>query len=115
LFSRAVVVRFPKNTLLFISGTASINKTGESVYIGDFERQMAFILEVVSAILHQVNGNFSNVAQAIIYLKRSKDLVSCRRLLDAAGFPCAKTMFQLDTPVCRDDLLCEMEVTALFS
>jgi enamine deaminase RidA (YjgF/YER057c/UK114 family) len=115
LFSRAVVVRFPKNTLLFISGTASINKTGESVYIGDFERQMAFILEVVSAILHQINGNFSNVAQAIIYLKRSKDLVSCRRLLDAAGFPCAKTMFQLDTPVCRDDLLCEMEVTALFS
>ncbi len=115
MFSRAVVVRFPKNTLLFISGTASINKTGVSVYVGDFARQMAFILEVVSAILYEVNGDFTDVAQAIIYLKRSEDLASCLRLLDEARFPCTKTMFQLDTPVCRDDLLCEMEVTALLS
>ena len=115
MFSRAVAVRFLKNTLLFISGTASINKSGVSVHVGDFERQMACILEVVSAILHQVNGNFSDVAQTIIYLKRSKDLTSCLRLVEKAGFPCQKTMFQIDTPVCRDDLLCEMEVTALFS
>jgi len=115
MFSRAVAVRFPKNALLFISGTASINKTGETLHVGDFERQMAFILEVVSTILRQVNGTFSDVAQAIIYLKRSKDFAPCLRLVDRAGFPCAKTMFQIDTPVCRDDLLCEMEVTALLA
>ena len=115
MFSRAVGVRFPKNTLLFISGTASINKTGETLHVGDFEGQMTFTLEVVSNILHQVNGTFSDVAQAIIYLKRSKDFVPCLRLVDKAEFPCAKTMFQIDTPVCRDDLLCEMEVTALLA
>ena len=115
MFSRAVVVRFPKNALLFISGTASINKSGETVHVGDFERQMTFILEVLSNILHQVNGTFSDIAQAIIYLKRSEDFASCLRLVDAAGFPCAKTMFQIDTPVCRDDLLCEMEVTVLLA
>jgi len=115
MFSRAVVVRFPKNALLFISGTASINKTGETLHVGDFERQMIFILEVLSNILRQVNGTFSDVAQAIIYLKRSEDFASCLRLVDEAGFPCAKTMFQIDTPVCRDDLLCEMEVTALLA
>ena len=113
LFSRAVVVRFPKNAVLFISGTASINKTGETVYVGDFDRQMAFILEVVSGILCQVNGSFANVAQAIIYLKRSEDFVYCRRLIDEAGFPWEKTLFQIDSPICRDELLCEMEVTAL--
>jgi enamine deaminase RidA (YjgF/YER057c/UK114 family) len=115
LFSRAVVVRFPKNALLFISGTASINKTGDTLHVGDFERQMIFILEVLSNILQQVNGTFSDVAQAIIYLKRSKDYAPCLRLLDDAGFPRARTMFQIDTPVCRDDLLCEMEVTALLA
>lgn len=115
MFSRAVTVRFPKNVLLFISGTASINKTGETLNVGDFERQMTFILEVVSNILHQVKGTFSDVAQAIIYLKRSKDFASCLRLVDEVGFPCAKTMFLIDTPVCRDDLLCEMEVTALLA
>ena len=85
------------------------------MHVGDFERQMTFILEVLSNILHQVNGTFSDVAQAIIYLKRSKDFASCLRLLDETGFPCAKTMFQIDTPVCRNDLLCEMEVTALLA
>lgn len=115
MFSRAVAVRFPKNALLFISGTASINKTGETLHVGDFERQMTFILEVVSNILHQVNGTFSDVAQAIIYLKRNEDFSSCLRIVDEAGFPCAKTIFQMDTPVCRDDLLCEMEVTALLA
>ena len=76
---------------------------------------MTFVLEVVSGILHQVNGAFADVAQAILYLKRSKDLASCLRLLDEAEFPRARTMFQIDTPVCRDNLLCEMEVTAVIS
>ena len=115
MFSRAVVVRLPKNALLFISGTASINKTGATVYVGDFERQMTFVLEVVSGVLHQVNGTFADVAQAIIFLKRSNDLASCLRLLDEAEFPRARTMFQIDTPVCRDNLLCEMEVTAVIA
>lgn len=115
LFSRAVAVAFPHCKLLFISGTAAIDKTGSSVYIGNFESQMAFTLEIVSAILSQANGSFSNVAQAIVYLKRSKDLNSCLRILEQAGFPRARTIFQLDVDVCRDNLLCEIEVTAVIT
>jgi enamine deaminase RidA (YjgF/YER057c/UK114 family) len=112
LFSRAVAVRFPNSKLILISGTAAIDKAGSSVYIGNFESQMAFVLEIVSAILSQENGSFSNVAQAIVYLKRSEDMGSCLRILNQAGFPFDKVLFQLDVDVCREDLLCEIEVTA---
>ena len=115
LFSRAVAVQFTNSKLLFISGTASIDKAGVSVHIGNFENQLAFTLEVVSAILSQENGSFSNVAQAIVYLKRSKDMDSCLRILDGVGFPRTRTIFQLDVDVCRDDLLCEIEATAVIT
>jgi len=113
LFSRAVAVGFPHCKLLLISGTAAIDKTGLSVYIGNFESQMTFTLEIVSAILSQENGSFSNVAQAIVYLKRSEDMDSCLRILDKAVFPRTRALFQLDVDVCRDNLLCEIEVTAV--
>ena len=115
LFSRAVAVGFPNTKLLFISGTAAIDKTGSSVHVGNFENQMTFTLEVVSAILSQENGSFPNVAQAIVYLKRKKDMDSCLRILDGAGFPRARALFQCDVDICRDNLLCEIEVTAVIT
>ena len=115
LFSRAVAVGFPNSKLLFISGTAAIDKTGSSVHVGNFENQMTFTLEVVSAILSQENGSFPNVAQAIVYLKRSADIDSCLRILDRAGFPSDRAIFQVDVDVCRNDLLFEIEVTAVIT
>jgi enamine deaminase RidA (YjgF/YER057c/UK114 family) len=113
LFSRALVVEFPRSKLLFISGTAAIDKAGSSVYIGNFESQMAFTLEIVSAILSQGNGSFSNVTQAIVYLKRRKDMDSCLRILDEVGFPRDRALFQVGVDICRDNLLCEIEATAV--
>ncbi len=115
LFSRAVSVRFPNSKLLLISGTAAIDQAGSSVYMGNFESQMAFTLKIISAILSQENGSFSNVAQAIVYLKRSEDMRSCLRILDEHGFPCDKVLYQLDVDVCRENLLCEIEVTAVIT
>jgi enamine deaminase RidA (YjgF/YER057c/UK114 family) len=115
LFSRAVAVNFPKNKLVFISGTAAIDKTGTSVHIGNFESQMIFTLDVVKALLHEAGGTFPNMAQAIIYLKNSKDLSSCNRIIDEVGFPREAALFVLDVDVCRENLLFEIEVTAVIS
>jgi enamine deaminase RidA (YjgF/YER057c/UK114 family) len=113
LFSRALSVQFADQKALFVSGTASIDRNGVSIHIGDFDQQLAFTLEVIAAILKQAGGNFANVAQAIVYLKRSEDLPNCLDLLDAAAFPRERTLFQLDTNICREELLCEIEVTAV--
>lgn len=113
LFSRAVAVQFPQSKLLFISGTASIDETGKSVYVGNFESQMKLTLEVLSAMLRQENCSFSNIAQAIVYLKRQEDMDNCFQILDKAGFPRNRALFQLDVDICRDNLLCEIEATAV--
>jgi len=113
LFSRCVVVGLPQNQLVYISGTASIDKSGASVYTGNFTRQMEFTLEILAAILKEVNGDFSHTAQATVYLKNHQDIDACRKILDKSGFPASRALFQLDHHVCRDDLLCEIELTAV--
>lgn len=115
LFSRAVIVEFSRTKLLFISGTASIDKTGTSVYAGDFKRQAEFTLEIISAILKQFQCGFSDVVQATIYLKRREDLNQCLNIIDHAGFPRNKSLFQVGVDVCRNDLLCEIEATAVIT
>lgn len=115
LFSRAVSVDFPHSKLILISGTAAIDKSGASVHAGDFKGQMGFTLKTVSAILDQENGGFDDIAQAIFYLKRRDDMDCCLRILEEKGFPCERALFQLDVDVCREDLLCEMEVTAVMT
>lgn len=113
LFSRAVIVEFPQSKLLYISGTASIDKTGTSVYVGDFKSQMEFTLEIISAILKQSQCDYSAIVQAMIYLKRVEDMDQCLHIIDQAGFPRDRALFQVGIDVCRDDLLCEIEATAV--
>lgn len=112
LFSRAVVVQFSGPKLLFISGTAAINKSGLSVHQGDFQSQLAFTLEVISAILRTEGCDFSGIVQSIVYLKRSGDMTSCLKILERTGFPADKALFQTGVDICREDLLCEIEAIA---
>ena len=113
LFSRAMMVRFPGNKLLFISGTAAIDRSGASVFKGDVKRQLGFTLEIISAILKEAGGDLSSVAQAIVYLKKNADLAICLSILSEEGFPNDRALFQVNTSVCREELLCEIEVTAI--
>ena len=59
LFSRCVSVTLPLHRLIYISGTASINITGKSIYVGDFNKQMKFTLDVLHAILQEAGGDLS--------------------------------------------------------
>ena len=113
LFSRCVVVELVRHQLVYISGTAAIDKTGNSVHPGNLEKQLTYTLEILLAILKAVHGNFSQVVQAVVYLKRQEDFDPCLQILADSGFPCERALFQLDTAVCRDELLCEIELTAV--
>lgn len=113
LFSRCAVVEFPRSRLAYISGTAAIDKDGRSLYPGDLEKQMKFTLEVLSAILRELNGHYAHTAQAVVYLRRHQDLDLSRLILMQADFPVERCQFLADTTVCRDELLCEIELTAV--
>ena len=75
LFSRAVSVSFPQNVLLFISGTASIDKAGNSLLHGDFRGQVKKTLEVIEAILSGQGMDFESVRQVTVYIKKSEDFI----------------------------------------
>jgi len=113
LFSRCVLAEMPLGEIIYVSGTASIDQAGKSIYQGDFIKQFEFTLEILQAILNEVQCDFSHVAQATVYLKKHADFDACKKISKKAGFPRERSLFQLDNHVCRDDLLCEIELTAI--
>lgn len=112
LFSRAVCVRFPLNTLLLISGTASIDSQGRTIHVGNCRAQMERTLMILSALLQEYGGNFKNILQAVIYIKREEQIALCEDAVREADFPLERAMIQV-ADMCREELLCEIEVHAV--
>lgn len=110
-FSRAVEVDHPLFRQIIVSGTASISPGGESVHLGDIDKQTELSLDVIEAILKSRGMGWKDVVRSVAYFK-DKDYAShyekiaLRRGL--AIMPC----IGIQADVCRDNLLFEMELDA---
>jgi enamine deaminase RidA (YjgF/YER057c/UK114 family) len=110
-FSRAVAMEFPTHRTLLISGTASIDKDGKSVHIGNPELQIDLTMRVVEAILKSRAMDWQDLVRGIAYFKNMSDLPLFDKYCkthDIPKFPLAVA----HTDICRDDLLFEIEVDA---
>jgi len=113
-FSRAVEVLFCDHRRLYVSGTASIERSGATAHVGDAAKQIALTMEVVEAILESRRMSFSDVSRAIAYFKDMDDAP----LFDAY---CQKQHLSLlpiavaHGDICRDELLFEIELDAVVS
>ncbi len=111
-FSRAVELILPDHRRLFISGTASIDSSGQTVHINDTPAQVKYTMEVMKAILKSTSMDFSNVTRSIGYFKHAEDgklLDEYCRTNKLPQFPVIIT----ENDICRDDLLFEIEVDAI--
>ncbi len=108
-FSRAVRFDAPGHSRLTLSGTASIDQTGETVHIGDFEKQYHFTHEVVGAILEAEGFSWDDVVRGIAYFRHPADAARAENLPLPGNFPVLRTI----NVVCRDNLLYELEVNAV--
>jgi len=111
-FSRGLRVVDANKVTLHVSGTASIDEGGRTVHVGDLPAQVERMLRNIETLLSAQGATFGDVVSAIAYLKRPADAPAFRSLLDArgfAGFPCAL----VEAPLCRPELLCEIEAVAL--
>lgn len=110
-FSRAVKVSTPDNDRLYISGTASIDKSGDTVFVDDTSAQIEMTMQVVHAILNNAGMDWADTVTALAYFKDRKDF----RLFDdycrANGIKLPHIKLHAD--VCRDDLLFELELDAM--
>jgi enamine deaminase RidA (YjgF/YER057c/UK114 family) len=111
-FSRGMKIDLPEKTVLHISGTASINEAGETVHVGDAEKQLERMLVNVRELLHHQNASFDDVSQIATFLKHAEYYDVCQQLLRQWGIRHVPNTF-VEAGVCRPELLCEMEAIAI--
>lgn len=117
-FSRGTRIDIKGITILFISGTASVNEQGESIHIGDFDAQARRMLENVTSLLKSEGATWHDIGRTTIYIKHMDEhyhqLSKIRsKFFEEQGikeFP-ASTCVQ--ATLCRPELLVEMEAIAI--
>ncbi len=107
-FSRGMKVVLPEKTVLYISGTASVDEVGDTVHLDDIRKQVERMLVNVRELLRPHDSSFADAVQVITYLKRSEYLPVFQELWKEWGLEGLPNTF-VEAGVCRPDLLCEME------
>jgi enamine deaminase RidA (YjgF/YER057c/UK114 family) len=111
-FSRAMEIESGGYRRLFISGTASIEPGGKTVWVGNAKKQIDLTMDVVGAILQSRGMDFENIQRAIAYFQHP----AFKPYFDAW---CVKRglrelpVIAVNCDICRDDLLFEIEVDAV--
>jgi enamine deaminase RidA (YjgF/YER057c/UK114 family) len=110
-FSRAVEVSRPGLRRLYVSGTASIDAAGRTLYAGDVGRQVAETMGVVGAILDSRGMSWSDAAGGVAYFRRPEDAPVLAAYIRGHGLP-ALPLALTPGGICREELLFELELGA---
>jgi enamine deaminase RidA (YjgF/YER057c/UK114 family) len=111
-FSRAVELTLPDHRRLYISGTASIEQDGKTVYPDDTPAQVNHSMKVIDAILKSRRMDWSDITRAVAFFKHAKDAALLREFCFTHEIPVYPVIVTV-TDICRDDLLFEIEVDAI--
>jgi enamine deaminase RidA (YjgF/YER057c/UK114 family) len=113
-FSRAMSVAAGGLDMIFVSGTASIDPSGESIHIGDGEAQIRETLKCIADLLEIRGAGLKDIHLATVFGKTPNILDTYRKIVPpgaADDFPFVPVV----ADVCRDELLVEIEALAVSS
>lgn len=70
-FSRGKVVHFKKEGIrkIYISGTSSVDKEGQSIFCNEPKENVTYVLECVEHLLKKTKSDFHNIVMSIVYCK----------------------------------------------
>ena len=111
-FVRGMRVNEAEKVSLYVSGTASIDEQGRTAHAGDIERQIDRMILNVLALLAEQGAGLDDIVSATTYLKHPGDrsyLFDRYQNAGFQGFPHTLVV----APICRQALLCEVEVVAV--
>ncbi len=111
-FSRGLAVASASCRYLLVSGTAAIDAAGASCHPGDFTAQVECTLDTVAALLAGAGASLGDVCQATAFVKRPADGASLAAVLRRRGLE-SVPMVTVAGDVCRDELLFELDATAV--
>ena len=110
-FERGTAITYGDRQHVFISGTASIDPSGQICHPHDPVRQVERMVENVEALLHEAGGALPDLVQALVYLRDPCDYPAVQAAI-ARLLPNVPLLY-LHAPVCRPGWLVEIEGIAV--
>lgn len=111
-FERATRVTYGDRSHYYISGTASIDREGNILYIGDVEKQAKRTLTNINALLSRYHANLNDLKILIVYLRDISDYWTIQHFLEN-NLPPGIPYIIVRGSVCRPLWLIEMEGIAI--
>lgn len=117
-FSRGMRIELADASMLLLSGTASIDGQGRTLYPGDFEAQCLRTYHNLTSLLASEGASWHDVVRTTCYLRdieRDYDTFNRTRTLfmSAIGLDPVPASTGIQARLCRSDLLIEMEAIAM--
>jgi enamine deaminase RidA (YjgF/YER057c/UK114 family) len=112
-FARGSRVVEPGRTMLYVSGTASINEAGDVVAPGDIAGQLERMFINVRALLGGQGMSMKHALCATTYLKHAKFRRAYLKAAAVAGLPADLPQAVVVADICRPEWLCELELCAV--
>ncbi|RPJ49709.1 MAG: hypothetical protein EHM23_36340 [Acidobacteria bacterium] len=107
-FSRAVELKDESVSRIFVSGTASIDGQGNTVFKDDPMGQIRFTLQVVKELVGTRGHSLADMAHCVAFFKNRDHAGAFLEVAEEQGLD-ARVVVQTVADVCRNDLLFEME------
>jgi len=117
-FSRGMRVELPGASMLFLSGTASVDDAGRTVYPGDFAAQCLRTFRNLTRLLVAEGASWHDIVRTSCYLRdidRDYDEFNEVRtiFMNAVGLDPLPASTGIQAGICRSDLLVEIEAIAI--
>jgi enamine deaminase RidA (YjgF/YER057c/UK114 family) len=113
-FERGTRVRFGDRSHLYLSGTASIDKTGATLYPRDVRKQAERTFDNIEALLAPQGATMENIQYLTLYLRNPKHYPFIQDIL-AKRLPETTPVIAVQAPVCRPGWLFEVDGLGIVS
>ncbi|KLU73001.1 MAG: hypothetical protein RHS_1243 [Robinsoniella sp. RHS] len=107
-FSRSMVVENEKRKAVYLSGTASINEKGESVFIGDICGQIDETYKVIRDLIQNEDVTFDELCEGTLFIKKADYIHQHEKYVNETGLS-QLPLIPIIADICRDDLLFEID------
>ncbi|MEK6927618.1 MAG: Rid family hydrolase [Nanoarchaeota archaeon] len=111
-FERGTRIDFGDRSHLYISGTASIDMYGHTIYERDIKKQTERTIENIEALLRNQKSNLTDLVYIIIYLRNSTDHKTVKDILKEKKLD-QIPQIMVEGAVCRPEWLVEIEGVAI--
>jgi enamine deaminase RidA (YjgF/YER057c/UK114 family) len=118
-FSRGMRIDLNGLAILLISGTASIDESGQSVHIGDFRAQLRRTFQNITLLLEAEGATWHDIVRTTCYLRdieRDYEVFNEERtaFYREQGLDPLPASTGIQAILCRPELLIEIEAIAMF-